>query len=73
MLGDARRLHVLCNRRIHQPCSVHVHPQPVALSEQTYLGGGTAAVSCAVLRGPLSPAGSSHLLQVGEGQCPAAR
>lgn len=38
MVGDPSWLHVLGHRRVHQPRSVHVHPQPVAVSEPADLG-----------------------------------
>lgn len=43
VLGDPSWVHVLGHRRIHQPCSVHVHLQSVAVSKPTDLGGGRGA------------------------------
>lgn len=40
MLGNLGRCHALGHGCIGQPCPVHVDAQPVAVSEQTHLGGG---------------------------------
>lgn len=57
MLGDLRRLHILGHCRVHQPRSVHVHPQPVAVSKPTDLGGGRGGAGSGGTPGGTEPRG----------------
>lgn len=43
MLGNSSWLHILGHCCVHQPCSIHVHLQPVAGSKAPHLGRGRGA------------------------------